>query len=129
MAETMRGYNGNLSQSLQAVRIERGLKGLLVRKRWSPSRAVPCESVRELWFQPSSRGRKGWPGYVLLVEGAEPPPDDFVSRVRDERTVTFLAHSDEWRSFAQAIAARCGVRLREFPAEGRSGREVVKTAR
>src|SRR5207237_4736873 len=65
--------------------------------------------VREVWFQPSS-GRWGWPGRVLLVDGPGPPPD-YVGRVRDERAVTFLGRSDEWRSLAKAIAARCAAPL------------------
>jgi len=68
MDDSMCGYNGNLALSGQEVRIERGLKGLLLRKRWSPSWVVPCERVREVWFQPSSRGPRGWPGFVMLLK-------------------------------------------------------------
>lgn len=127
-ATTMRGYNGNLLLSGSRVSIERGVKGLLVRKRSSASRTIECGDVRGVWFQPSSGGRGGWPGFVLLLTGADQPADDFVARVRDESAVTFLARSDDWRSFAAAIAQRCQVKLREFPAEPRSGRNVVRSA-
>lgn len=126
---TMRGYNGNLSLTPRGVTIERGVKGLLVRKRWSPSRTLQCGDVREVWFQPSTRGRRGLPGFVLLVAGAAVPPDNFLARIRDETAVTFLGRSDEWQSLAAAIGNRCQVRLREFDAEARSGREVVESAR
>ena len=128
-ATTMRGYNGNLSLAERRVSIERGVKGLLVRKRWSPSRTVQCEDVREVWFQPSSGSRGGWPGFVLLITGAEEPVADLVGRVRDESAVTFLGHSDDWRSFAATIAQRCEAHLREFPAEARSGRDLVRSTR
>ncbi len=124
----MSGYNGNLSLSENGVSIERRVRGLLVRKRWSLSRTIQCGDLREIWFQSPSRGRSGWPGFVLLVMGGDQPPDDFLARVRDENSVTFLGRSDDWRSFAAAIGQRCGVPLREFPAEDRSGREVVRSA-
>jgi hypothetical protein len=125
---TMRGYNGNLSLLERRVSIERGVKGLLVRKRWSSSRTIQCGEVREVWFQPSGGGRGGWPGFVLLITGTDQPSDDFVARVRDENAVTFLRRSDDWHSFAAAIAQRCQAHLREFTAEDRSGREVVRSA-
>jgi hypothetical protein len=123
----MRGYNGNLVLNSDELRIERGLKALLVRKTWSVERRFACTAIREVWFQRST-GRWGWPGYVLLVDGADSPADDFVARVRDERAVTFLNRSDEWRSFAETIAKRCAAPLREFPLERRGSREVVRSA-
>ena len=109
----MRGYNGELLLTDDEVRIGRGLKSLLVRKKWPVQRSIPCVHVREVWFQPSS-GRLGWPGYVLVVDETSTPSDAFVARVRDDRAVTFLGRADEWRSFAAAIAKRCEASFREF---------------
>src|SRR3954468_7219460 len=125
MRTRMHGYNGNLLLLDRGVTIERGLKGLLVRKRQSASLLIPREDVRAVWFQPRA-GRWSLPGYVLVVAGADAPGDEFVARIRDDRAVTFLARSDAWREFAEAVALRCGVGFREFPAETRSGVEVVK---
>jgi hypothetical protein len=126
MQRGMRGYNGNLSLAEEGVTIERGLKGLLVRKQQSTSLLIRCGDVREVWFQPSA-GRWRLPGYVLVLTGPESPPENFVARIRDDRTVTFLAHSDQWRELAAATARQCRVALREFPAEARSALEVAKT--
>ena len=120
----MRGYNGNLALAVDEVRIQRGIKGLLVRKRSSADKRIPFTGIREVWFQ-SSSGRWGWPGYILLVDRSGSPPDDFVARVRDDRAVTFLKKTDEWRSLAEAIASQSGAPLREFPPERRRGHEVV----
>ena len=124
----MQGYNGNLVLTENEIRIERGFKSLLVRKRWPAEWRLPCASVREVWFQPST-GRWGWPGYILLVDDAGAPDEDFVARVRDERAVTFLTRTDDWRSFAETIADRCGAPLREFPPERRGALEVARLER
>jgi hypothetical protein len=128
MAETvmMRGYNGNLSLSTKGITIERGVKARIVRHRWSAPLKVPCDAIQQIWFQATSRNRWGWPGYVQLRLEPESLDDpDYVSRVRDDRTVTFLSRSDEWRSLAEAIAQRSGARLREFPAEASSWRSAA----
>jgi hypothetical protein len=125
MRMAMRGYNGNLLLANDGVTIERGFKGLLVRKRSSASHSIPRGDVREVWFQPST-GRRGLPGYVLVVGRSDSPPDDYLGRVRDARSVTFLGRSDEWRALAETVARQCSAPLREFPAETRSGREVAK---
>jgi hypothetical protein len=120
----MRGYNGNLSITAGGVTIERGLKGALVRKKSPQAVSIRSEDIREIWFQPST-GRWDLPGYVLVVDRDE-PPEDFVARVRDDRAVTFLGHSVEWRRFAAEMAVSLHAPLREFPPETRSGRDVAK---
>ena len=123
-ARAMRGYNGNLSMTTVGVMIERGLKGALVRKKSPQAVSIRGEDIREVWFQPST-GRWGLPGYVLILDRDE-ASRDFVARVRDNRAVTFLSRSSEWRQLAEEIAKHFHVPLREFPAESRSGREVAK---
>jgi hypothetical protein len=127
MATVIRGYNGNLARSNGEVTIERGVKGLLIRRRWASPYTVGCGELREVWFQPSVRGRRGLVGYVLLVTAEDQIPDDFETRARHDRAVTFLRRPDEWRAFANAVAEACGVPLHEFPPESRSGLDIARS--
>ena len=124
MPSEMRGYNGNLSLTDDGVRIDRGLKGLLVRKQRPALVEIPRKELREVWFQPST-GQWGLPGYVLLV-GPDAAPDSYVARVRANRAVTFLGHGEDWRRFAQTVASECKVPFHEFPPEARSGSKVAR---
>lgn len=117
---TRRGYNGNLLLSPNRLTIERGLKGLIIRHCSSPRLDIAYAEIREVRYRPSKRG---WVGYLQLVTQPEPPDaHDFVSCVRDDRTVSFLRHADEWESVASEIARRAGVRLTKLPARSSSWR-------
>jgi hypothetical protein len=74
----LRGYNGNLSLATETVTIGRGIKGFIVRHRWSSTLRIPVDAIQSVWFQPAARG---WlVGYVRVLTTTESPDEcDFVS--------------------------------------------------
>ena len=105
---TLRGYNGSLSVGTEAIRIKRGLRGLIARKHRDPELRISLSEVAAVRFAPS-----GWlVGYLQIVGRASPSSgDDYLSIIRDVETVTFLTRSNGWRRVAEEIAARSGAPL------------------
>jgi len=104
----VRGWNGTLTLENGRVVLARGLRGTLVRGRQEPALEVPVERVGVVRFAPS----RGLVGYVQVLErDAAAVERDYLSTIRDPRTVTFMTRSGRWRRLAEAIAAQSGAAL------------------
>jgi hypothetical protein len=101
----LRGWNGTLRLTDSAVEIRRGLRGILIRKRRDADLSVPFDQIAVVRYAPA----RGVGGYVQIVKRGSPAPSiDYLSTIRDARTVTFATRSGRWRLAAQEIVDRSG---------------------
>ena len=86
--------------------LRRGLRGSLVRRRRDPDLVFPVDSIALVRYAPA----RLLVGYVQIVErDSAPVKRDYLTTIRDPRTVTFLTRSEKWRRLADEIAAYSGV--------------------
>jgi hypothetical protein len=103
-----KGWNGNVVISPEGVRIARGLKGLLTRKRKGPDLTISFADIQGVRLLPATR----LPGYVQVVIAQEAVSSDYLSTIRGDRTVTFTKRrTEEFTKVAAEIAEVSGVKV------------------